>query len=131
MSIFGSRQDDPLLQNDPLSPSADDTAPSTPTKEHSVPVERSDSVFGRTEAPPRGDGAAGHRIVRHTAAKAESGPLTELNAAFDAGWRLDHVDLQPEASGNEENEPPGSTSGSLTLAFVLYRIDAEASHLGT
>lgn len=125
MDVFGSREGDPLLQDDPLAPSdgeaeeASDSAPQSDEAAESPSSseqreEEGDTVFDaaqRTSAAAESEDESTRVIVRSAEAAAE-GRLTELNAAFEKGWRLDYVDLRPETA--EADSP-----GSHTLAFVL------------
>lgn len=127
MSIFGSREDDPLLQDDPFAPPPDDD-PSA--EEDASPAEqsadapsdetpsRSESVFG----PSDGEGdrfseSTSTRVLVHPVEEAANGHLAQLNMALDEGWRFRRVELREEATDEELQ----SRQAPRTLAFVLHR----------
>jgi hypothetical protein len=107
MSIFGSREEDPLLQDDPLAPSSEDeSAPEDepPAGDDPAPASAEDAEEAPTEEPP--DESEGHfaldgegttRTLVRSVGEAEHGNLTVLNAAFDQGWRVDCVVYQEES----------------------------------
>lgn len=124
MSLFGSREDDPLLQDDPLVPSDDessapsarapDEAPEESAPSPQAPEETSDSPPGgntsssRSQSGPSSASDTGDRaalsgeearraLVRGVDA-AEAGNLSALNTAFDQGWRLDKVVYREETA---------------------------------
>jgi hypothetical protein len=74
MTLFGSRDEDPLLKNDPL-------APSEP---------KDGDADGATEGTE--EKAPASRRVEYSVAEAATGPLRTLNRAFGQGWRLARVD---------------------------------------
>lgn len=155
MNLFGSREEDPLLQNDPLAPSSedspDDPAPSdNPSSEENAdpsaseepsPSDDSDeragqprssleegggSVFGpcppSAPADAPADGNRPRRTLTHTVAEAADGELAALNAALDAGWRLDRVEVRTAPEAPTDAPPAGDRSA--TIAFLLWRPDA-------
>lgn len=81
MSIFGPPDKDPLLQDDPLAPSADD--------QHSFSEESS----GAGE-----EGPDTSRLLVQSMADAQNGKLDGLNRALARGWSLERVDLNPEGT---------------------------------
>ena len=146
MSIFGSREEDPLLQDDPFapqseddSPEADDTDPSETQPSDSGPRSQEKathtppsgdtrsvgtSVFGDNK-PNRASGNASAsdntdtRVLVRLVDEAANGRLGRLNAAINDGWRLRSVELR-----NEAPDAPGPNTGpSRSLAFVLHKSD--------
>lgn len=103
MSVFGSRDEDPLLQGDPFAP------PSTDTSDSSNPTVSPEERDASDTDPPDDhsvfEDADRHRFVCSKADAAE-GHLDELNASLKQGWVLDHIEFR-------------STSSSLV--FVLRR----------
>jgi hypothetical protein len=123
MSIFGSREEDPLLQDDPLAPSSEEDAASEDEPsagDDSSQTSAADTEARSTEeapdAPDTGavadsdeeaaDESGGHfaldgegtsRTLVRSLEEAEHGNLTVLNAAFDQGWRIDRVVYQEES----------------------------------
>jgi len=133
MNLFGSREDDPLLENDPLAPSSDentasgeerasddDSAPSSPAGDGprtSPSREENDDPGSGNDAPSAGTsngtgphfalpGTGSTRTLRRSVETAQEGRLSVLNAAFDQGWRLDRIEYQKETD---------------ELLFVLHR----------
>ena len=142
MSVFGSRDEDPLLQDDPLAPSADDddheeASPDETTSSDDVTRRASSSpaegrrggvtVFGRV-APTGDDGeeAGGEtRVLVQSPAEAASGALAALNNALDDGWRIRRVDVNEDSAAEPDAEIGRSSSEpTLTLAFVLHRSES-------
>jgi len=124
MSVFGSRKDDPLLQNDPLAPGSDEDSGEDDPDQHASSTEE-DSVFRRTTSDGDGaenshfrfDGSEDTRVLVRSATEVVDGRLTVLNAAFDEGWRLERIEIEENAPEDE----PSSTDTALTLGFVLQR----------
>lgn len=148
MSVFGSRNEDPLLQNDPLVPSSDedetspdessstddaadgqDASGSETTAANGTP-QAGGGVFGEGGSP-KSDAKDGHassggraetRIIVHSIGEADREPLTAVNRALDDGWRLDRIETRgdsiPEREGEREDPYP---EFALSLAFVLRR----------
>lgn len=125
MSLFGSREDDPLLQDDPFAPSEDDSSSqeARPPEEASrdrnqssqeteadppdaPPVGEDASAMAQTEEASRsGDddrfsftGEEARRALVRGVDEAESGHLAVLNTAFDQGWRLEGVVYREETA---------------------------------
>jgi hypothetical protein len=142
MSVFGSRDEDPLLQDDPLAPSADDddheeASPDETTSSDDVTRSASSSsaeggrgggtVFGRVTPTGTNDEEDGRetRVLVQSPAEAASGALAALNNALDNGWRIRRVDIEEDASAGRDAEIEGpSTEPLLTLAFVLHRSES-------
>jgi hypothetical protein len=98
MNVFGPREKDPLLQDDPLAPSSDPrTAAEDSTPKESPPAESEDET-------------ADSRLLLGSMTDAQEGKLTTLNRALANGWTLERVELRP----------------ADTLAFVLHRSDTES-----
>ncbi len=120
MSIFGSREDDPLLQDDPFSPADED-----PSSEATSASEGTSSTPEGTEAPSTGSaapanadatapaqgdsagarggdggstGGEAQRSLVRSADEVESGQLDALNTAFDQGWRLESIAYREETA---------------------------------
>ena len=155
MSVFGSRNDDPLLQNDPLAPPSDENeeedapSPDDSTTEDdaaSHPEEASressasngerteESVFGPSVPVEGGDEDGQHsrtgtektRVVVCSVAGVARETIANLNEALDDGWRLDHVEVNERGRAEwEEEGEDSSADSSLELAFVLRRSAAE------
>jgi len=73
MSLFGSRENDPLLQDDPFAPSEGEPSAS----------DAGNRASSRDEE--------GKRVLVRGVDEAEAGTLSALNTAFDQGWRLEKV----------------------------------------
>jgi len=106
MSIFGSREEDPLLQNDPLAPPSDDSSDSSSAHPEGLRSD-SDSPLSNalTEAESPGPGApfafpeeGPTRTLRRSVEAAREGHLSILNAAFDQGWRLTRIEYQEQTA---------------------------------
>ena len=86
MGLFGSRDEDPLLQDDPFAPGAD------------APASSDDGASARSsESPTQHQEAAGPpetRAITCTQEEATDGALSDLNQALVGGWRLARVQLQ-------------------------------------
>jgi len=110
MSVFGSRDDDPLLQGDPFAPSSseDDLEDTDPDDT----VDALDDADG-PDRPLNGtsvfDDSDEYRVVR-SVDEAANGHLDELNASLEGDWQLDRVELEMALS-------------SRFLTFVLHRAD--------
>lgn len=125
MSLFGSREDDPLLQDDPFAPSEEDSAsrPSAPSEEEHPDPEASgsgadaispDVPASGAELPAEAqhdesaaaggkdrfsfDGEEARRALVRNVDEAEAGTLSALNTAFDQGWRLERVVYREETA---------------------------------
>jgi len=144
MSVFGSQNEDPLLQNDPLAPSTEgDNENEAPDDQELSSVEstdgemappdasqeRADSVFGSTsrEANRKENGAPPEkgenpRVMVRSITEAARGGLAAVNEALEDGWRLERVQVNEVSSAKCDAgaEAPLAQSG-LTLAFVLRR----------
>lgn len=101
MSLFGSREDDPLLQDDPFAPSDDEPSSSARAPEE-APAD-DDGIAPASAAPeeeprPSFDGETARRALVRSVDKAEAGTLGALNTAFDQGWRLDKVVYREETA---------------------------------
>jgi len=143
MSIFGSREDDPLLQNDPLAPSSEDELADDPaTEEDASEDDRPSTARDRATDPSEDDASTGsgigttqsvfatpaetqdrssaetdERVIVRLVEEAANGRLAQVNTALDAGWRLRRLELRDEV-------PDGRvpTAGpSQSIAFVLHR----------
>jgi len=107
MSVFGSRDDDPLLQDDPFAPpsNASSTSPSS-----EVPT---DPDTDPPEAPSEGhsvfDDREKHRVIC-SKEQAVEGKLDKLNASLKQGWIFDCIEFRPASS---------------SLVFVLQRSTSE------
>ena len=88
MDLFGSRDDDPLLQNDPLAPSADES--STDGEEAAPDPDRASAQ--RRDQPGRGE----TRTLAYTQEEATDGALADLNRALIRNWRLTRVQLRED-----------------------------------
>jgi hypothetical protein len=118
MSLFGSREDDPLLQDDPFAPSEDDPSSQDARTPEEAPRDRNPSSDGTEAGSPDAPSAGGEasvtsqdeessrfggddrfsftgeearRALVRGVDEAESGDLAVLNTAFDQGWRLEGV----------------------------------------
>ena len=123
MDLFGSREEDPLLENDPLAPSPDENADSgeEPTADD-APSSSNDDDSPSGDAPSSSNASNGSsphfalagtgdtRTLRRSVEKTEDGGLSVLNAAFDQGWRLDRIEYRAETDD---------------LLFTLRREDSE------
>jgi hypothetical protein len=86
MSLFGSRENDPLLQDDPFAPS-DEDPPADAEDETGADASGGD-------ASPVDEPAPTTRTITYTRQEARAGDLTELNRALDREWRLDSIRLE-------------------------------------
>lgn len=147
MNPFGSRDEDPLLQNDPLAPPPDDSeseggaavpeeASSRSGEVASGREESSDqegksrgsaspsagnqSVFSPSDGFFAFEGQGDTRVVVRSAAEASEGRLTVLNTALSQGWRLVRVELREDAAEAESS----SDRTAPELAFVLRQPEA-------
>ena len=92
MSLFGSRENDPLLQDDPFAPSEGEPSDSSSAEDSSPPGGQADEP----SASDAGNRASsrdeeGKRVLVRGVDEAEAGTLSALNTAFDQGWRLEKV----------------------------------------
>jgi hypothetical protein len=123
MSIFGSRDDDPLLQGDPFAPSDEDEPHDAASPSDDDPAQKTRDPAGSTDdVPPPGASVFGPsdedtQVLVHLVEEAADGRLGRLNAALDAGWRLRRVELRDDPPG----DPTRSTADARALAFVLRR----------
>ena len=88
MGLFGSRDDDPLLQDDPFAPGSTDSP--SDDEDTSTNADRT-SVQKRNE-PDRTDS----RTIACTQDEATEGALDELNQALVQEWRLAGIQLQDD-----------------------------------
>lgn len=110
MSVFGSRDDDPLLQGDPLAPSSSEKdAEDTHQDDTGTPLDETDDPDRSLNGTSVFDDSDEYRVVR-SVDEAASGQLDELNASLEGDWRLDRVELEMALS-------------SRFLTFVLHRAD--------
>lgn len=106
MSLFGSRENDPLLQDDPFAPSGDESSSGSPRSEEAPgegdpPDSPSDGdtspsrAQGHEASSDAGDRASPRegetRTLVRSVDEADAGPLPALNTAFDQGWRLETI----------------------------------------
>lgn len=129
MSLFGSREDDPLLQDDPLAPSEEASQPRDDASSRSgadgPDAARADDGPAPSrpdEAPAAGaddgrglNGEAARRALVRSVDDAERGDLSVLNTAFDQGWRLEGVVYREETAD---------------LLFLLQQQDPSAEQNG-
>jgi hypothetical protein len=92
MSLFGSRDDDPLLQNDPLGPETDD-GEARPEASPTEDERRSARPGDGTDAAPAQD-----RTLVYSREEAKEGTFAELNRALEQNWRLTQVQLREDGS---------------------------------
>lgn len=102
MDLFGSRDEDPLLQED-FESAADDEL-----SEQSSPSPSS-------EESPQDQHSETERTIRYSQEEAETGSLSDLNEAFDREWRLSRVQLSDNDTlifnlqrGGDAGDPFGS-----------------------
>jgi hypothetical protein len=88
MGLFGSRDDDPLLQNDPLAPSADES----PTEGEEASSDPDRASAQRRDRPGRVE----TRTLAYTEEEATDGALADLNRALIRHWRLTRVQLRED-----------------------------------
>lgn len=105
MSVFDSREEDPLLQGDPFAPPANDhpnsaDSPPPPPSDEARSSDR-DSSDNHSVFEDRKK----HRVVCSERDAAE-GRLDELNASLKQEWVFDHIEFRPASS---------------SLVFVLRR----------
>lgn len=141
MSIFGPREDDPLLQNDPLAPSSDaDDESAVEDSTSDTPLQSSstrDTSASEASSPPSKAGDANesvfsspHSSVKHDTPDHQNtrtltyvlndaidGRLTALSEALSQGWRLTHVEVRQKDVIEEE-----SKDTTRTLAFILHSL---------
>jgi hypothetical protein len=125
MSLFGSREDDPLLQDDPLAPSEEDAESSSSRASDEEPSDHDESVPASEAVSPEApsveaessektqhggaatagrddrfsfDGEDARRALVRNVDDAEAGNLAVLNTAFDQGWRLERVVYREETA---------------------------------
>lgn len=101
MSVFCPRNEDPLLQNDPLAPSDETEADEESSEE--TPSPKGDSLAeekGAREASsePASKFASSEtgcptRTITCSTEAANDGRLAPINTALNQGWRLDRVDV--------------------------------------
>jgi len=103
MSVFDSREEDPLLQGDPFAPPANDRPDSTDSLPSSEEAESSDS--DSSDSHSVFEDREQHRVVCSQRDAAE-GRLDELNASLKQEWVFDHIEFRPASS---------------SLVFVLRR----------
>jgi len=92
MSLFGSRDDDPLLQGDPLAPVSDEEAAGegTPSADEEPPVP---SATDMGNAGPDDD-----RMLVYSRDEATEGAFSDLNRCLREDWRLTRVELQEDGA---------------------------------
>ncbi len=90
MDLFGSRDEDPLLQ-ETFDSAADDASadPSSSNTPADAPPADESSRDPRSDA---------ERTIQYSQEEAESGPLSDLNHAFDREWRLARVQLSKDGA---------------------------------
>jgi len=88
MGLFGSRDDDPLLQDDPFAPGSSD--PSSHDEDASADPGRTASQ--RHKEPER----ASTRTIEYTQEEATEGALDDLNQALVQNWRLTRIHVQDD-----------------------------------
>jgi hypothetical protein len=88
MSLFGSRENDPLLQDDPFAPS-DEDPPADAEDEAGAGASEADASSVDEPAPTT-------RKMTYTRQEARAGDLTELNRALDREWRLASIRLEDD-----------------------------------
>ena len=95
MDLFGPRDEDPLLRNDPLAPS-DSEGDRAERPDDPDPDDASRPGASDAEAPPPDDRAPENRSrrVAYSREEAAEGPLPTLNRALGQGWRLARVRLR-------------------------------------
>jgi hypothetical protein len=109
-SIFGSRDEDPLLQDDPFAPSPGGESSSS----SGDPVSESDAQAA-DEQPNTPRTEEKTRRLLYTREEATGGELAELNRALAGHWRLSRVKLRDDGR----------------IAFVLAAESSSANGLGT
>lgn len=92
MSLFGSRDDDPLLQGDPLAPASneEDAGQGTPSADEEPPTPSATDV---ENAGPDED-----RMLVYSRDEATEGAFPDLNRCLQGDWRLTRVELQEEGT---------------------------------
>jgi hypothetical protein len=134
MSIFGSRDDDPLLQDDPFAPSGEDDEGSrggAPAEKRSSEEERSEGASNRLGSlfeSGEGEEERGQDQkreleqetlqVRCSTDESRQAPLDRLNALFEQGWRVDHIEHKPSERTPATEE---TSARHTTLLFILRR----------
>jgi len=139
MSIFGSRDDDPLLQDDPFAPPGEDGASEADEEGCSgdASSEEGSSEENCSEGASRhlgslfesgeGDEPAQERkkeLKRETLRVGQSSEeprparLDRLNALFDAGWRIDRIEHKSSERAPAAEE---ASTTPITLLFLLRR----------
>lgn len=107
MSLFGSREEDPLLQDDPFAPSS----------QENQPADDAENLDGldKTEDPDNSDigGSVFENSEEWRVVRSSQGQFDEINTLLKQGWFLHNIELH--------NTPPSSTSHSFV--FVLRRPD--------
>jgi len=118
MSIFGSREDDPLLQDDPLAPSDHESSASSARASEQSPSGGEEATQASSSSPgaeptasqsdassdpvsdPRSsfEGKRARRAIVRGLDTVETGALSALNTAFDQGWRLDKIVYREETA---------------------------------
>ena len=139
MSIFGSRDDDPLLQDDPFAPPGEGGASEAdeegnpedaPSEKRSSEEDRPEgtsnhlgSLFesGQEDEPAQEQKEAIKRETLQVGQSSEeTGParLDRLNALFDAGWRIDRIEHKSSERVSAAEE---ASTRPITLFFFLRR----------
>lgn len=93
MNLFGSREEDPLLQDDPFAPDSDD--PSSASEPRSADPDTDPNPAVPTEGEQQEEDG---RTLVYTQEEAETGPLSELNQAFDQEWRLKQIQFRDDGA---------------------------------
>lgn len=105
MSLFGSREEDPLLQDDPFAPSSQDNQ----TAEGAENLDALDKTANPDSSNVGGsvfEASEEWRVIRSS-----KGQFDEINASLKQGWFLHDIEL---------HNPP-SSSASHSFVFILRR----------
>jgi hypothetical protein len=119
MGVFGSRENDPLINHDPFAPLPNEESgssgeeggerESSPTKDSASSVFRPEE--SQTDRESQASPSESTWVVTRSLDEAADGRLADLNAAFEQGWQLSSVELRV---GTEDEHSSG-----ISVAFVL------------
>lgn len=106
--IFGSAEDDPLLQSDDdtLSSRSNGASQSVSEPRTEPPSESSQETSSATSSSPKTEAMEVQEVVLHQSGNETNG-LAELNEAVEDGWRFSHVSLDDRirsATGDVDTE---------------------------
>jgi len=109
MGLFGSRDDDPLLQDDPFAPSSSDP----PSRDDEASTDPGRTSPQRHEEPEQ----ASTRTIEYTQEEVTEGALDDLNQALVQDWRLTRIQMQEDGQFvfrlQRSTGPPGEENSII------------------